>query len=79
MERSLVMRGVVVERLPPDGVQMRPGGQLERDTGAVLVMVVVADPRLKLTVMVLAVERRMVQEEVAMEVQPVHEVRWEPS
>jgi hypothetical protein len=78
-ERSLEMREVVVERPPPEiGVQMRPVGQLERDTGAVLVMVVVADPRPKLTVMVLAAERRTLQELVAMEVQPVHETRWEP-
>jgi hypothetical protein len=79
MERSLVMRVVVVERPPGEiGVQMRFAGQLERDTGVVLVMVVVADPRLKLTVTVSLPVRATVQEEVAMEVQPVHEVRWEP-
>ena len=94
IERSLVMRGVVVERPPPEigvqmrpagqpgtvaGVHVRPAGQLERATGAVLVMVVVADPRPKLTVTVSLPVRATVQEEVAMEVQPVHEVRWEPS
>ena len=92
-ERSLEMREVVAERPPPEigvhikpagqpgtvtGVHVRPAGQLERDTRAVLVMVVVADPRLKVTVMVLAAERRTLQELVAIEVQPVQEVRWEP-
>lgn len=45
----------------------------------VLVTIVVADPGPKLTVTVSLPVRATVQEEVAMEVQPVHEVRWEPS
>jgi hypothetical protein len=57
------------------GVHVKPTGQLGVDVGAILVMVVVADPRLKVMAIVLDEESITVQELVAMEVQPVQEVR----
>ena len=69
---------------PIEGVHVKPAGQL---TGwvivvigaAILTIVVVAAPKAKLTVMVLALFILTVQELVVMEVQPFHEAMCEPA
>ena len=59
-------------------MQTRPAGHPGTVAGGMLMTVVVAEPSSKSIVMILFAVRIMVQEEVAIESQPVHEIRCEP-
>lgn len=61
------------------GVQTRPAGHPGTVAGGMLMTVVVAEPSSKSIVMVLFAVRIMVQEEVAIESQPVQDARCEPT